>query len=899
MIGQDERGISRGEYEELVNKVETLTKLFRGIQLNNEETEDGAFKHKLLKILDHLDGSVTRDKLNFSPIQMYYQADAPTSGMSTGDYWVDSDTNKVYYYNGSAWGEVQDDDIAQAIADAATAQATADGKIYVYKQTTAPASGMGTGDLWFDTDDKNKAYRYSGAAWEEVRDTDIAQAIADAATAQSTADGKITTFIQASAPTAEGTGDLWLDSDDGYKAYRWSGSAWVDVQDDAIAQALADAATAQGEADRKIVSFYQTSAPTAEQTGDLWFDTDDDNKPYRWSGSAWNAAEFDVAAWSKIVDDDSNKPANNATVGADWDSNLSNIPSNLFQIFYQSSAPASGMVTGDYWVDSDNNKVYRYGGASWAEIQDDDIATAIANAATAQAAAEAAQSTADGKIVTFFQDSVPTATDAGDLWFDTNDKNKCYRATAEGDDEVTAGEWEPARDTDIAQAITNAANAQSTADARITTFIQAGAPTALATGDLWLDSDDGNKLYRWSSSAWVEVQDDDIATAIADAATAQAAADAAQGTADIRITTFIQASAPTALATGDIWFDNDDDNKPYRWSSSAWVAAEFDVADWAKITGAAKPEDNADVTGDHEADINVLNTTNAPIEADADKTDNHARTLLLQFDPKIRWLGYFYAMNFNTSEGADDTYLYASGEGVYEGTTYELWRFKFEDGIWKVDKKVTTSIATTDLGGVVKLGSYIYLCDYTNHDIYRYDLDLANEALCTLVDNPANEDYPGAHSGIATDGTYLYVLGEDRDAYPDQKVYKLSVSGTNLTYVSAFEFYGNAAGNDLQHCVMGCDGTYLYISEAPTVTSENKRIVRYTLTGGSETDFDYMGSPHPHASSTITEKRDVILGIFRFANKWWIAEYHWKRITNDSDGTVADYLVPYLKEISF
>ncbi len=44
----------------------------------------------------------------------------------------------------------------------------------------------------------------------------------------------------------------------------------------------------------------------------------------------------------------------------------------------------------------------------------------------------------------------------------------------------------------------------------IVTFVQASAPTALAVGDLWADSDDSNKLYRASavgSGSWVLVRD--------------------------------------------------------------------------------------------------------------------------------------------------------------------------------------------------------------------------------------------------------------------------------------------------------------------------------------------------------------------------------------------------------
>ena len=130
----------------------------------------------------------------------------------------------------------------------------------------------------------------------DAAQADASQAISAAAGAQATADGKVTTFVQAAAPTAEGVGDLWMDSDDGNKLYRWSGSAWVAVQDTAIGQAISAAAAAQSTANGKIVSFYQTTAPTASATGDFWVDTDDGNKLYRWSGSAWVAVQFGTAA---------------------------------------------------------------------------------------------------------------------------------------------------------------------------------------------------------------------------------------------------------------------------------------------------------------------------------------------------------------------------------------------------------------------------------------------------------------------------------------------------------------------------------------------------------------------------------------------------------------------------
>jgi len=130
--------------------------------------------------------------------------------------------------------------------------------------------------------------------------------------------------------------------------------------------------------------------------------------------------------------------------------------------------------------------------------------TALADAGTAITNAATAQGTADGKVTTFYQDAEPTAEGYGDLWVDTNDKNKLYRWT-----DLATDAWVEVRDTDIAQAIADAGTAQSTADGKIVTFYADAQPTAEGYGDLWYDTNDGNKLYRWNdlaTDAWVEVK---------------------------------------------------------------------------------------------------------------------------------------------------------------------------------------------------------------------------------------------------------------------------------------------------------------------------------------------------------------------------------------------------------
>lgn len=119
-------------------------------------------------------------------------------------------------------------ELAAALDAAVAAQATADGKIDTFWQTTAPSGGS-EGDLWFDTDDGFKQYRHTSGSWVVAADVRLGAAITAAADAQATADGKVTTFVGTVAPTAEAVGDLWIDTDGGNRIYRWNGATWADL----------------------------------------------------------------------------------------------------------------------------------------------------------------------------------------------------------------------------------------------------------------------------------------------------------------------------------------------------------------------------------------------------------------------------------------------------------------------------------------------------------------------------------------------------------------------------------------------------------------------------------------------------------------------------------------------
>ncbi len=106
-------------------------------------------------------GSITADRLTFTPYII---------GTNTLDDVVD----------GSLWGRVDITDItgghiylastvqsvdARYVSD--TEKGTWNAKNKVFRQTTAPITGMLTGDFWLDTDNGDKPYTYNGTSWIE------------------------------------------------------------------------------------------------------------------------------------------------------------------------------------------------------------------------------------------------------------------------------------------------------------------------------------------------------------------------------------------------------------------------------------------------------------------------------------------------------------------------------------------------------------------------------------------------------------------------------------------------------------------------------------------------------------------------------------------------------------
>ena len=278
----------------------------------------------------------------------------------------------------------------------ATVLDTIDSKNGVHYSDSQPPSAV-SGDIWFDTDDGNKLYVYNGSSWVTMQDSATAQQTAT--NALTTAGGKNKIYYQNNQPIGTNyvVGDTWFDTDDNNHVYIWNGTTWSNAQDGTIAIAQQTANTAQDAANKaatlamqsasgKNTNYCQTSQPTGGTyiKGDTWFDTDDGNKIYVFDGSVWK-------------DSTDARTILGASKSA---------------VYYQNTQPTGGVyLKGDMWFDIANNyKQYIYTGSGW---------QLVADVYNAQATANTALTSANGKNKTIYSTTTPSGTGfvVGDTWY--------------------------------------------------------------------------------------------------------------------------------------------------------------------------------------------------------------------------------------------------------------------------------------------------------------------------------------------------------------------------------------------------------------------------------------------------------------------------------------------------
>lgn len=498
------------------------------------------------------DGAIEDLQSALSTKSTTHFSSTPPTTPDYGDLWFNpSKNNEVRRWDGNDWALVTDPKIQEALTTAQRAEEAADGKIQTFLGPEPPTgTGYGEGDLWFDSNDGNRLYRWNATSktWEDARDRSIGEFHAwqsDLISALEDGEyGRVSTYYQDTAPTGPMPGDLWVDtsSNGTLKIWNSSTSKWDAVTDPSLKTALENVGRdVEAIQDSVIHTYVQPSAPTQNlSVGDLWFDSDDNNKLWRYSGTAW-----------VVVQD--------KTITA-----LQSAVATKVTTFYGSTTP-TGASNGDLWFNSAaGNEVKRFNNGSWIVVTDPRIATALSTANTAKA-------TADGKIQSFYQPEEPTGAGLGlgDIWFDSNDGNKMYRYNP-----ASSPKWVPAQDKVLSDlpawqnSLINDLKAGTYS--RVSTYYQNTAPTSPRTGDLWVDTANNSALKTWNGASWVAVTDPVLMSTVTDLG------NDVEAIKDGVIETFIQPTEPVSttqnkLAEGDLWFDSDDNNKMYRYSGTAWV----------------------------------------------------------------------------------------------------------------------------------------------------------------------------------------------------------------------------------------------------------------------------------------------------------------------------------------
>lgn len=373
----------------------------------------------------------------------------------------------------------------------------------VFMQDDAPTTGMVSGDIWYDTNDGNKPYRYNGTDWIDVSDVRIvnnaaaivtetnARVAGDTANANqitsltSTVNTKVVTFAQASQPVATAIGDLWIDTDSvpANQMYRWNGTNWILVRDAGITAN----ATALSALDTRVTNAEGQITTTSSSLTTLTGRVTSAEGVNTAQGTAISGLDVRlIQAEGTLTSQGNSITALQSTV------NLRN------RTFAQASAPVASNI-GDLWIDTDSvpaNQLYRWNGTSWVLTRDAGIegnATAISGLTTRVTATEGSISTLSSSVTTLSGriDSVEGVNVAqGTSISGLNTR----MTTAEG------------TITSQGNSITSLNN---TINLRNRVFAQASAPTASNVGDLWIDTDSSpaNQLYRWDGGSWVLTRD--------------------------------------------------------------------------------------------------------------------------------------------------------------------------------------------------------------------------------------------------------------------------------------------------------------------------------------------------------------------------------------------------------
>ena len=268
----------------------------------NKYTDDGAlnnfisetFTPTIAEMQKQLDGQLEQYFYDYEPTLDNYPASEWTTeearSAHEGDLflWKSKGYSYRFLKNDTTgvweWSIIQDTDITQALAMAAEAKDTADGKRRVF--VSQPTPPYDVGDLWvgdeesdmmrcqvsrasgnYVADDWIKAVKYTDDSYAEIVQKNLETVEKDL---QEQVDGKIESYNQSADPSGSWTtetlktqhkGDLWYNPNT-KTTKRWNGSGWAEIE-----SAQAEAAEALAKEKKRV---FNVQPVPPYDAGDLW-----------------------------------------------------------------------------------------------------------------------------------------------------------------------------------------------------------------------------------------------------------------------------------------------------------------------------------------------------------------------------------------------------------------------------------------------------------------------------------------------------------------------------------------------------------------------------------------------------------------------------------------------------
>lgn len=431
----------------------------------------GDYKETIANLSTQIDGKAETWRQSTDPAANWTTDEL--KAQHKGDLWNNTENQKTYIYNGSAWQEMTSTP-PQAVFDAI------DGKAQIFiKQPTTPYD---VGDLWFDSSSADimtcttarESGNFNAADWEKrnkyTDDSSLnnwikgeyANTLADV---KNQIDGKAETWRQSTDPAKSWTtdalkkqhkGDLWYNTTE-QKSYIYNGSSWEQMKAEPPS-GVYDAI------DGKAQIFVSQPKPPYS-VGDLWFDST--SADIMTCVTARESGSYVAGDWqkrNKYTDDSAVKAVSKElgdfiTAYDDKMDKISNSIDKKAETWYQTTDPAlqwtgttaealldhtgatvtdstgAAIMTviesekmvhdGDLWKNPSTNKEYIYQAGIWHEMSiPNDVFDII-----------------DGKAQIFVIQPKPPYS-VGDLWFSsaTSDILTCVVARESGS--YVASDWQ-------------------------------------------------------------------------------------------------------------------------------------------------------------------------------------------------------------------------------------------------------------------------------------------------------------------------------------------------------------------------------------------------------------------------------------------------------------------------